>query len=310
MKISKSILKRLKNVVLSVGFMSTLAFGHLIACNSIQKEIDTTPVITVPIQQPLKALSPTIINVDGDNVNVIYLFNGVETLNTDYSLIWTCDFKLYSSDNTLFCNVTNSYLISGANSGEKDYTFNLGIVSSPSDLTLVCNYSLSSIVVPSTAQTLNFNVFLTYRNNTQVYTFSYSTYGANYPNSNGALINDKITSGFINFMFNNYQSLFNNGVDSVLSNPSDYDLYTLNEYLAYGQSEYQRGFSSASQTLSFSGFVREIFRSPISMFQNAFNFNLPLGNGEVINVGGILTFFLSIGIALTIVQLVLKIGGK
>ena len=119
MKISKSILKRLKNVVLSVGFMSTLAFGHLIACNSIQKEIDTTPVITVPIQQPLKALSPTIINVDGDNVNVIYLFNGVETLNTDYSLIWTCDFKLYSSDNTLFCNVTNSYLISGANSGEE-----------------------------------------------------------------------------------------------------------------------------------------------------------------------------------------------
>ena len=308
MKISKSILRRLKNIVLSVGFVLTFAFGHLIACNSSQ--VDNTPVITVPIQQPLKVLSPTTINVNGDNVNVFYLFNGVQTLTSNYSLNWTLDFKLYASDSILFCNVGNSYLISGANYGEDESTFNLGLLSSPTDLRFLCNYTLSALPSPSTHEILTLNVFLTYRNNTQTYSFTYHTYDANYGTSSSGLIDDKVTSGFIDFMFNDYQSLFNNGVDSVLNNPNDYNLYTYNEYLAYGQSEYQRGFSASQNTLSFAGFVHEIFRSPITMFKDAFNFNLPLGNGEIINVGAILTFFLSIGIALTIVQLVLKIGGK
>lgn len=97
------------------------------------------------------------------------------------------------------------------------------------------------------------------------------------------------------------------GIGYVLEHLSEYNLYTQQEYLAYGASEYQRGFNASNDVLSIAGFVHEIFKSPVTMFKEIFNWSMPLPNGEVINMLPLMTFLLTIGIALAVVNLILKI---
>lgn len=105
-----------------------------------------------------------------------------------------------------------------------------------------------------------------------------------------------------------YQQGVNYGIQYVLEHLSDYNLYTQSDYLQYGVAQYNLGFSAGHDALSLSGLVKEIFASPITMFKGIFNWTLVLPNGEVINVLPIMTFLLTIGIALAIVHLIMKIG--
>lgn len=105
-----------------------------------------------------------------------------------------------------------------------------------------------------------------------------------------------------------YDDGFNDGVNYVLQHLDNYDLYTADEYIKYGNEQYQLGIDHNKEILSFSGFIREIFRAPITMFKDSFNFVLPLPDGTSLNVSGILTFFLTIGIALVIINIISKIG--
>ena len=333
MKISKSILKRLKNIVLSFGFVSTFAFGHLIACNSSQ--VDNAPVITVPIVHAH--------NVVFDNVNVsdgqwsydnIKLTLSIDTDNMSYyanQYLKTASYTLqinYTEQGVSF--YLTDFLFTYTYASEDYNVYNVETL--PSSIYQSPYYALGDNSVYS-INLLGFNIEQDERYNY----FDFNIYGANLDTNNNFSfsindvdIEDRLNIPYSSFdfspsledtnLFSNYHlpyftaldytQIFNRGVSSVLLNPNEYDLYTLNQYLQYGSAEYQRGLTAGQNILSFSAFVNEIFRSPITIFKDAFNFSLPLGNGEVINVGAILTFFLSIGIALTIVQLVLKIGGK
>lgn len=112
-------------------------------------------------------------------------------------------------------------------------------------------------------------------------------------------------------LINSYQQ----GVNAVLNNPHDYDLYTYQEYLLYGQSRYTAGVNagSSNDVLSMSGVMETIFASPITMFKSIFGssaFTWVMPNGQTLDLGGLMTFFLTIGIALAVVRLIMKIGGK
>ena len=321
MKISKSIIRRIKNIVLSVGFVSTFAFGHLIACNSVEKETDYTPVITVPIyhvhnvdkttytptnniyygvDMTLKPSDDDYLDINSPYTNPYYEIDLRYTFDTQgtYSDFYVRSIELtYDNNNvttTLDLSVTFSDNFDDILFTQRSFNYWLSI-SSYTDSNDNDGYLYEMTI---------------YVDNSSLVTFKYfARTDVNYGNIGFETWSSDILFDFP-FTRGTYQDGINVGIDTVLNNPNDYDLYTYNEYLAYGQSEYQRGFNASQNTLSFAGFVHEIFRSPITMFKDAFNFNLPLGNGEIINVGAILTFFLSIGIALTIVQLVLKIGGK
>lgn len=319
MKISKSILRRIKNIVLSVGFVSTFAFGYLIACNS--SHVDNTPVITMPV----------------------YHINNVDrtTYTTTNNVYYGVDLTLkpnaddYLDINTPFTNPYYEIELRYTFDTEGNYSdfyvrgielsYDNNNVSTTLDLPVYMHDNFDDLLF--TEQSFTYWLSITkytdsddndgylyemtiYVNNESLNTLEYfARTDVDYGNIGFETWSSEILFDFP-FARGTYQDGINVGIDTVLNNPSEYDLYTYNEYLAYGQSEYQRGFNASQNTLSFAGFVHEIFRSPITMFKDAFNFNLPLGNGEVISVGSILTFFLSIGIALTIVQLVLKIGGK
>lgn len=99
----------------------------------------------------------------------------------------------------------------------------------------------------------------------------------------------------------------------VLDNSNDFNLYTYTEYLAYGQSRYNQGLNDGQNTLSMSGVMETIFTAPIKMFMQIFNssaWRWTMPTGEVLDLGGLMTFFLTIGIALAIVRLIMKVGGK
>lgn len=105
-----------------------------------------------------------------------------------------------------------------------------------------------------------------------------------------------------------YNDGTDNGINYVLTHLREYNLYTEQEYYAYGQSEYDRGFNTSTEILSIGGLAREIFKSPITMFQGIFNWSLVLPNGETINVLPIMTFLLTIGIALAVIRLITRLG--
>lgn len=104
-----------------------------------------------------------------------------------------------------------------------------------------------------------------------------------------------------------YQQGVNYGIQYVLQHLSEYNLYSQQDYYAYGLSEYNRGLSAGADTLSLGGFVAEIFKAPVTMFKGIFNWELPLPDGYHLNVLPIMTFLLTIGIALAVVNLILKI---
>lgn len=311
MKISKSILRRIKNIVLSVGFVSTFAFGHLIACNS--SHVDNTPVITVPIQQPNFLMTPDEIDYNDGEYSCFYSYYFSDTVDSyTYSRSLNIETSYTGGLLRFYIAFDRTDILTGDYIRGQSHTFDLGNLENTTDIVVNCYYFSSVIMFNgvATSSLLNYRVEVSYKNQTQYYVFDdiyqYSEVGPLPFLTTYDLKGEVISKSFIDFVYN---GSFNNGVDYVLNHLDEFNLYTYEQYLAYGQSEYYRGFNASEYTLSFSAFIREIFRSPITMFQNAFNFNLPLGNGEVINVGGILTFFLTIGIALTIVQLILKVGG-
>ena len=134
---------------------------------------------------------------------------------------------------------------------------------------------------------------------------------AYYSFNNYSYLNSVLTSN-LNFStnsLNNYQ----NGINEVLAHPSDYGLYTLQEYLNYGIAQYNQGLEDGSNVLSMSGVMNSIFSAPITMFMQIFNsapFTWTMPTGEVLDIGGLMTFFLTIGIALAIVKLIMRVGGK
>lgn len=112
---------------------------------------------------------------------------------------------------------------------------------------------------------------------------------------------------------NGYNQGFTDGTNDVLSNPNNYDLVTYADYLAYGQAQYNQGLEAGSNVLSMSGVMNAIFTAPISMFAQIFRsgaFVWTMPTGEVLDLGGLMTFFLTIGIALAVVRLILKVGSK
>lgn len=110
-----------------------------------------------------------------------------------------------------------------------------------------------------------------------------------------------------------YTAGYSDGVNYVLQHPTQFDLYDYASYLAYGQSRYNAGLEAGSNVLSLSGVMNSIFTAPISMFMQIFRsgaFVWTMPTGEVLDLGGLMTFFLTIGIALAVVRLIMKVGGK
>lgn len=110
-----------------------------------------------------------------------------------------------------------------------------------------------------------------------------------------------------------YQSGYQDATNAILGNPNEYGLYTYAQYLAYGQSQYYAGQGDSNEVLSMSGVMETIFASPVTMFTQIFGsqaFRWTMPNGQILDLGGLMTFLLTIGIALAIVRLIMKIGGK
>lgn len=119
--------------------------------------------------------------------------------------------------------------------------------------------------------------------------------------------------GYIDGNNDGYTYGYQDGKDYVLGHADEFDLYDYNSYIAYGQSRYNAGLADGANVLSMSGVMNSIFTAPISMFMQIFNsgaFRWTMPTGEVLDLGGLMTFFLTIGIALAIVRLIMKVGGK
>lgn len=126
----------------------------------------------------------------------------------------------------------------------------------------------------------------------------------------GAYSNSNLSTTYYNA---GYSDGFSDGQNSVLENPNDFNLYDYATYLAYGQSKYNEGVQAGANVLSLSGVMNTIFTAPINMFMQIFRsgaFVWTMPTGEVLDLGGLMTFFLTIGIALAIVRLIMKVGGK
>ena len=160
--------------------------------------------------------------------------------------------------------------------------------------------------VPSSNSWTTCSLFNTTYNNV-----TYLDEDVSYSFTNYTYLNS-VLSANLNYS-NNYINSYQNGVNDVINNPSDYDLYTLNEYLSYGNSKYNEGLEAGTNALSLSGVLNSIFSAPITMFMQIFNsapFVWTMPTGEVLDLGGLMTFLLTIGIALAIVRLIMKVGGK
>lgn len=119
--------------------------------------------------------------------------------------------------------------------------------------------------------------------------------------------------GYANGYTNGYISGYNDGQNYVLGHSDEFDLYTYAQYIAYGNLRYSQGLDDGGQVLSLSAVMNSIFTAPISMFMQIFRsgaFVWTMPTGEVLDLGGLMTFFLTIGIALAVVRLIMKVGGK
>lgn len=108
------------------------------------------------------------------------------------------------------------------------------------------------------------------------------------------LINEQVQYG--------YQ--YENGRREVQDNPGDYGLYTGGEYEQNYQNGYQAGYLAGEQQatdFSFGTLLASVFSAPITMFQNAFNFEF-FG----INMSALIGFLLSIGLVIFIISVFKK----
>lgn len=122
-----------------------------------------------------------------------------------------------------------------------------------------------------------------------------------------------ILSAFNNGREQGYAIGYDDGKNYVLGHSDEFNLYSYAQYLAYGQSRYNQGLNDGQNTLSMSGVMETIFTAPIKMFMQIFNssaWRWTMPTGEVLDLGGLMTFFLTIGIALAVVRLIMKVGGK
>lgn len=310
--------ERFKTIAKSIGafaFVVAFGVGHLIASNDLD-HVDNSPVITVPVVKADNVLSPTDVTDDGLGYATIeYSFTtSYVWRSVTYNLGSTIQFYLLNGD--LYLNATHIYY-DLLTLEQKIWTndLNLGAYSNYTyDITLNLSYRMD---IPQIDNDWNFQISTVCYVQNQVNNLLCNNY-YNYDVISGyfeptSYVNDYISKEFFQFIFVTYPTLPSTyrqqGIDYVLSHLSEYNLYTSEQYLQYGQDQYNLGLNNSANVLSVSGMIREIFRAPISMFQNAFNFTLPLPDGTSLNVGGILTFFLTIGIALTIVSLISKIGG-
>lgn len=309
---------------LTVGF----GVGHLIAKN---EKVDLTPVITVPVEL-LPSKTTTFTNIDITDSSVRSISFETNNTNSGYALhcYYDLDFQNDSLTVSYYIRLFSTIIYTSSTSSNilASYDTDLDIrLMKDFDVAvdLTCtgsngSYSYSTVVWFFYGYE---NAYMGAMQNVRLTDLDASwTYSSSVTNSlriDGdsvsmpflVYINDYFTSSNETYQLG-YNDGYNAGILNVLNNLSSYNLYDETTYLAYGQSEYQRGYDAHASVnvLSVSAMIREIFRAPVSMFQNAFNFVLPLPDGTSLNVGGILTFFLTIGIALTIVSLISKIGGK
>lgn len=313
-------------LLLTVGF----GVGHLIAKN---EKVDLTPVITVPVELlPSKTTTFTNIDITSSAVNSI----SFETNNTNSGYALHCYYDLDFVNDSLtvsyYIRLYSTIIYTSSTSSNILASYDTVL-----DIRLMKDFdvsvSLTATLRPNGSYSYSTEVwfFYGYENaymgamqNVRLTdldaSFTFFSVGSN---SSLAIEGDRVSMPFLVYISDyftssnetyqlGYNEGYNAGILNVLNNLSSYNLYDETTYLAYGQSEYQRGYDAHASVnvLSVSAMIREIFRAPVSMFQNAFNFVLPLPDGTSLNVGGILTFFLTIGIALTIVSLISKIGGK
>lgn len=286
----------------AVSMCSFFGVGHIIAKND---KVDVTPVITVPVTPNINRLiTVSSFDISSDSYSVNYDISYI--LYSNYVASYELQFFVVSN------NLTFNLLTSCGGVSSNFYDNNLGLLDlNKDDITVEIN------LVVEEDEELNFYsevVVNGYYGFTLEPEFRVEGLSGHY---RIGVIDDVISikdlKQFFALLSESQQQFllgYQNGVNYVLNNLDKYNLYTNSQYILYGQQQYQLGRESAAHALSVSGMIREIFRAPVSMFTNAFNFVLPLPDGTSLNVGGILTFFLTIGIALTIVGLISKIGGR
>lgn len=104
----------------------------------------------------------------------------------------------------------------------------------------------------------------------------------------------------------NYFDGFNQGVsfgkDEVLNNLDYYELKTLEQYLNYGQSEYQKGYNeNATYSLESQGFLilfNAIMNAPFNILNGILNFEL-FG----VNLFNLFTFIITCGLVIWVIKL-------
>lgn len=315
MKFTKKQFKSFSALVGAISLSVAFGVGHLIASND---KIDSTPVITVPV-------FVYEYNTDFNN-NIAGQF----CVYTDYYFSMQVPdgyiddnyvrMAYYTVDDEFACDMyicfSNSFtFLSGDYIVLSRLEQILGVTENLSSLSWNLELEVTEEVNPRLVYNINFTVNGVLR--------SYTSYTTLVDKVSPLPRDDifdfsevedvdtlKLCFQLLDTLKNNENTAYQEGIQYVLSHLNEYGLYNESQYLAYGVEQYYLGRGDAGNVLSIGELVREIFRAPISMFANSFNFVLPLPDGQNLNVGGILTFFLTIGIALTIVNLIMKIGGK
>lgn len=309
MKFTKKQFKRVSALVGAISLCVAFGIGNLIVNN---EKIDNVPVVTVPMY----AISPSDIAFEQNDFNTIHIDYNF------YKSIALGNFSLYANNDLDFYNNQNNHLVCiwtyTRNAYDSDdiltntYTFDLGVIQEWDNDFYLEMYFSCPIPQVNRPHALSMYLYLSVEEYTYNYAFNdYYAYSSDIGSSEGNIYfaEDYLSSELFNFAYFDVLESNSVGLQYILSHLDEFGLYTESQYYAYGDAQYQLGRETVGDVLSLGQFVREIFRAPISMFKNAFNFTLPLPDGSTLNVGGILTFFLTIGIALTIVNLIFKIGG-
>ena len=306
MKFTKKHFKRFSALVGAVSLSFAFGIGYLIANN---EKIDYTPVISVPVVKPDMSITYNNGNPVQIDLSTALIVDFTETHTGNYSnsiidLTFTYDNNC-SSILTLGYNLVSPLVTDDFFTADLSFNYSSFYTNEEYTPDLKIYYHLYAYEGDGVDCIDIYAEDIFYR------TYQSTT---SYFESGNVDITFYVIVPFdlIQYVFNSdsiYSNGFNDGQNFVLTHLEDYDLFTQTEYLEYGQEQYYLGLGASGNVLSLGEFAREIFRAPISMFKNAFNFVLPLPDGTTLNVGGILTFFLTIGIALTIVNLIMKIGG-
>lgn len=315
MKFTKKQFKSFSALVGAISLSATFGIGHLIANN---EKIDNVNVITVPVfayeyntDFNNNIVGEYCIYTDYDFtlqvLNDFYTGNYVRMAYYTVDDEFACDMYICFSDRFTF--LSGDYIVLSR------LEQILGVTENLTTLSWHLELEVTDEVNPRLIYNINFTVNGVLRSYTSYTTLADKV--SPLPREDVLEFNEvedvntlKLCFQLLESLKNNENTAYQEGIQYVLSHLNEFGLYNESEYFAYGAEQYNLGRGDAGNVLSIGELVREIFRAPISMFANAFNFVLPLPDGQNLNVGGILTFFLTIGIALTIVNLIMKIGGK